>query len=260
MNGRDNASGLRLAIDVGNTRTKWGVFDAAGELKAHGAVPTDELPSWQPSPAWASCQRALVSNVAGDQAKAALDRLLTKIDAHYIASTASACGVRNRYRQPAQLGTDRWAGLIAAWHHHHAPCVVVSVGTAVTIDALGRDAEMGGGEFLGGYILPGLQLMQQSIVAKAPGVRASEGRLQDYPDSTADALYSGSVNALAGAVRVMAERLGHDQQAAPRIVIAGGDAEVLYESLAQDAMLANRLTIADNLVLQGLLILESEIR
>jgi type III pantothenate kinase len=150
--------------------------------------------------------------------------------------------------------------VIAAWHHYHEPCIVVSAGTAVTIDALGRDMETGGGEFLGGYILPGLRLMQQSISDKAPGVQAIEGRLQDYPDNTADALYTGSLSAIAGAVRGLSARLRHDQQALPRVVIAGGDAEAIHELLAQDAALANRLAIADNLVLQGLLILESEIR
>jgi type III pantothenate kinase len=253
-------SGVTLAIDIGNTRAKWGVFDAAGELQAHGVVATDALTGLQVSPAWAACKRAVISNVAGDQAKAALIRTLATMDVHFIISTVAACGVKNRYRHPAQLGTDRWAAVIAAWHHYHEPCIVVSAGTAVTIDALGRDTETGGGEFLGGYILPGLRLMQQSIIDKAPGVQAIDGRFQDYPDNTADALYTGSLNAIAGAVRTLSARLGRDQQVLPRVVIAGGDAEAIHELLAQDAALANRLAIADNLVLQGLLILESEIR
>ena len=253
-------SRVTLAIDVGNTRTKWGVFDAAGELKAHGVVATDALSGLQASPAWAACQRAVISNVAGDPAKTALGRTLATMEVQFIKATAAACGVKNRYRHPAQLGTDRWAAVIAAWHHYHEPCIVVSAGTAVTIDALGRDAETGGGEFLGGYILPGLRLMQQSIIDKAPGVEASDGRLQDYPDNTADALYTGSLTAIAGAVRALSEQLGRGQGVLPRIVIAGGDAEAIYEILSQDAALANRLAIADNLVLQGLLILESEIR
>ena len=249
-----------LAIDVGNTRTKWGVFGSDGELKAHGVVATEALATLQLSPAWAGCQRAVVSNVAGEQAKAALDHVLGAMDIRYIRSSAAACGVRSQYRNPAQLGTDRWAALIAAWHHYHAPCVVVSAGTAVTVDALLPEAASNRGIFLGGYILPGLNLMQQSIADKAPGVRMGEGELQDFPANTADALYSGSLNAIAGAVRALAARLAMHEHEAPKIIIAGGDAEAIYELLAQDGGLAAHLAIADNLVLQGLLILESEIR
>jgi len=253
-----------LTIDCGNTRTKWGVFDAAGELKAHGVSATDALPTLQPSRAWASCQRAVISNVAGAEARVALDRLLGGMTVSYIQPGLQACGVENCYRQPAQLGADRWAAVVAAWHRYHADCVVVSAGTAVTIDALASDAATGEGVFLGGLILPGLQLMQQRIADKAPSVMLGEGALKDFPDNTADALYSGGLHAIAGAVRGLAERLAKRMavhaNALPRIVIAGGDAEALYALLAQEAPLANRLAIADNLVLQGLLILESEMR
>lgn len=249
-----------LAVDVGNTRSKWGVFGSDGELKTHGVVATGALATLQPSPAWAGCRRAVISNVAGEQAKIALDRLLDGMDIHYLRSSAAACGVRSLYRNPAQLGTDRWAALIAAWHHYHGPCVVVSAGTAVTIDALGQDAGSNGGVFLGGYILPGLSLMQQSIADKAPGVNMGEGTLQDFPANTADALYSGSLHAIVGAVRALVAKLTMHGRESPKIVIAGGDAEAIYELLAQDGGLAARLAIADNLVLQGLLILESEIR
>lgn len=257
-------SGTMLAIDVGNTRAKWGVFDASGELKAHGANATDSLSSMQPSPAWAGCRRAVISNVAGAQAQDALDRLLAGMEVRYVRPGLQACGVQNRYRMPTQLGADRWAAVVAAWHRYHDDCIVVSVGTAVTIDALANDAATGEGVFLGGLILPGLQLMQQRIADKAPGVMQGEGALKDFPDNTADALYTGGLHAIAGAVRGLAERLAkrmavHANEL-PRIIIAGGDAEALYALLAQEAALANRLAIADNLVLQGLLILESETR
>lgn len=260
MRGVGMAASTLLAIDVGNTRSKWGVFGSDGELKTHGVVVTEALTSLQPSPAWAGCQRAVISNVAGERAKAALDQLLGAMDIRYIRSSAAACGVKSQYRNPAQLGTDRWAALIAAWHRYHGPCVVVSAGTAVTVDALACDVASNGGIFLGGYILPGLSLMQQSIADKAPGVNMGEGELQDFPANTADALYSGSLHAIAGAVRALTAKLATHDRESPKIVIAGGDAEAIYELLAQDGGLASHLAIADNLVLQGLLILESEIR
>jgi type III pantothenate kinase len=249
-----------LAIDVGNTRTKWGVFDAAGELKAHGALATDGLDTLEESPAWAGAERVVISNVAGSKAKQSLDRLLQRKQRHYVQASSFSCGVRNEYQNPAQLGSDRWAALIAAWHHYREPAVVVSVGTAVTIDALGSDSDSGIGVFLGGFILPGLHLMQQSIADKAPGVKIGEGSLQVFPRNTGDALYNGSINAIVGAIHALENRLQAKENALPKIVIAGGDAEAIHELLALDSALVKRLAIADNLVLQGLLILESETR
>lgn len=250
---------LRLAVDIGNTRTKWGVFDAARDMKAHGIVPTESLSKIEPSPAWASCGRAIVSNVAGDMSARALDKLLQGMEIHHIQASAAAGGVKNQYQNPSQLGSDRWASLVAAWHHYHAPCVVVSAGTAVTIDALGLDQESEHGVFLGGYILPGLSLMQRSIADKAPGVHIGGG-LQTFPRNTADALYTGSLTAIASAVCELASKLQTQTGVSPTIVIAGGDAEAIHRFLVQGETLVNRLAIADNLVLQGLLILESEIR
>ena len=78
--------------------------------------------------------------------------------AHFIGAREKQCGVRNGYAKPAQLGSDRWAALIAAWHLVQRKCLVVDSGTATTIDTLS-----GQGEFVGGLILPGVELMQRSL-------------------------------------------------------------------------------------------------
>ena len=66
------------------------------------------------------------------------------------------CGVRNLYERPEQLGPDRWAALIAARAlHSSGPALVVNAGTATTVDMLSGD-----GRFLGGSILPGVELMR----------------------------------------------------------------------------------------------------
>ena len=65
----------------------------------------------------------------------------------------SACGLRNGYRDPAQLGVDRWLAMCAAWQQFPGSLCVVDAGTAVTIDVVAAD-----GAHSGGLILPGVCL------------------------------------------------------------------------------------------------------
>jgi type III pantothenate kinase len=107
-----------LAIDAGNTRVKWGLHDGRDWFLrgsfATSAAGTDIAFEHLPQPL--VVERVLISNVAGDKTGAALhDRLYGVSTAvEVITSVASQCGVRNRYVEPAALGTDRWAALIGA--------------------------------------------------------------------------------------------------------------------------------------------------
>ncbi|HSH71601.1 MAG TPA: type III pantothenate kinase [Methylophilaceae bacterium] len=258
-----------LAIDAGNSRTKWGIFDVAGELQTDGVCLNDQFKADDAPLVWRSCNSAVVSNVAGAEMAAKLVAALQHlaIPATWVQSSLHACGVSNSYEQPEQLGTDRWAAIIAVWHLYHAPCLVINAGTALTIDALALDAENKSGIFLGGMIVPGFRLMQDSLYQRTAGIGEYPGNLQIFPRNTGDAVYSGAVSAMAGAVKLMLKNLQHhasaQQQALPRCIITGGDAELLAQVLNDDTGFAfdpshGQIIIADNLVLQGLLLLERE--
>lgn len=258
-----------LAIDAGNSRTKWGVFDEAGELKTHSAFLNAELDKVATPVAWHGCERIIVSNVAGDDVGNLLQCLLLPLAAsvRWASASAQACSVKNSYDTPQHLGTDRWAALLAAWQHYHAPCVVANAGTALTIDALGfdtwdLDTESSIGIFLGGMILPGFSLMQHSLTHGTADISARSQNVlqdswQDFPTHTHAALYTGALSAMAGAVEAMYGRLQQHEGKPPYCVLTGGDAALLADMLHGD--IAKHLVIADNLVLQGLLLIEREI-
>jgi type III pantothenate kinase len=239
-----------LAIDAGNTRTKWGVFDEAGEMAAQGAVDNSQLDRLAlDGAAWIGCRRAVVSNVADGEVEQQLQTLLEaqQLPALWVKSEAAACGVINNYARPGQLGTDRWAALVAAWNLCREPCVVATAGTALTVDALSAD-----GVFLGGLIVPGLQMMRESLAAGTAGLPLARGNLCEYPTGTADAIYSGAINAMAGAVERMCARLEERENRPSRCLLSGGDAAMIIPALHRPA------EIADNLVLQGLFLIERE--
>lgn len=237
---------MKLLIDAGNTRIKWALV-SGGEWLHSGDLPTaqpEELSSrlagiHNVSQIW-------VSNVAGETVAHHIRDLRAGPHGEpgFIAACAVQCGVRNGYDEPAQLGSDRWAALIAAWHVIGGKCLVVNSGTATTVDAL-SDA----GEFLGGLILPGVELMRRSLCDTAAGLESLPGRYAAFPQNTGDAIVSGAIQASCGAIARQHAQL--EDFGAP-VVLGGGAAEILRPHLNLP------LRVVDNLVLQGLWLIAQE--
>ena len=191
-------------IDVGNTRTKRALFDGRKLRPLRGGVDL-----------WVGCRVGRAAVPAGT--------LLLGRDFPSL--------VRNRARHPETVGPDRLAQASAAWARAKGPCVVVAMGTAITIDVVNAR-----GEFLGGLIAPGLRLMARSLhehTARLPEVepvrkRATLGR------DTREAIECGIPAAAEGLVRIALA--GHGG----RVFGTGGDAPLfrdLFDVLAPDLAL-----------------------
>lgn len=244
-------TGAVLLVDVGNSRVKWALVQQPGEWLAEGACPHGEIDSllgeWD---RFAQPQRMIACNVAGED-------LMRSLSAYWQSRNVPLCwvragsrshsGVSNLYDRPEQLGSDRWAALIGAWQRVRGACLVVSAGTAVTVDALN-----GRGEFIGGMILPGRQLMQQSLAQGTHALRDFAGNSVEFPRNTADAVSSGIATALACAVQAAYQRLAAAGATPPSCIVTGGDAESLSGQLPFGAIIAPRL------ILEGLLIMGQE--
>ena len=232
-----------LAIDAGNSRIKWGVH-ADGSWEVQGWVETPRAARL--ARAWAELERpdaVIATNVAGSRVATAVGSAARRFRrrVRFVRSTALQCGVRNSYEQPVQLGPDRWAALIGARGLHGGPCVVVGTGTTLTVDALTAD-----GVFLGGMIVPGADLMRGALARNTARLRPRQGRYAYFPASTADAIESGTVNALAGAVERMLHFMREAGEDAPLTVVSGGGAQALAPHLN------GTVEVVDNLVLEGL--------
>lgn len=237
-----------LCIDSGNSRIKFGLW-ASGRWCHEGALDhADCAELGRLKQDWPAPQRIMLANVAGAVAEAAIGQALgdwvSKLTV--VRSTAAAGGVRNGYRNPAQLGVDRWCALIGARSLCPGALLVVMAGTATTVDTL--DAA---GGFLGGLILPGQQLMLSALAKNTAGLPFAEGQHVGWPQSTDDAIVSGVIEAQLGAIERAWARLPGDERLC---LISGGNA----------ALLAKYLVIpvrqADNLPLLGLKVLASETR
>ncbi len=232
-----------LAIDAGNSRVKWGLHDAGG-WRAEGAVSHPDIvrlaEAWKP---YGAPSDIVISNVAGEKVRSALSLLFARfrVQPVWVTSTGEQCGVKNRYEQPSQLGSDRWCALIAARYLHSGAALVVNAGTAVTVDALSPD-----GEFVGGLIVPGVRLMLEALSTKTAGIRVDHGELKPFPTNTRDAVYSGALQAVLGSIERMRQLMVQSGHGEPLCFLSGGAASVFEPHIG---MPCRRV---DNLVLLGL--------
>lgn len=224
-----------LVLDVGNTRLKWGLYaggnsGAESRLLAHGAMLLEEVDLLRGQLAVVDRPDEVIGcAVAGAVVTARVCAELDALGLHcnWISSRAEQCGVRNGYAVPALLGADRWAAQIGARRRYaQQAALVISVGTAVTVDCLGRD-----GEFIGGIILPGFGLMLRALEMGTAGLRVPEGEIREFPTNTSDALMTGGALAIAGAARDMHDRLRRLDGGEVAVLLTGGAAPKLRDAL-----------------------------
>jgi type III pantothenate kinase len=246
-----------LALDVGNTRLKWAKYDSpvsGARLLAQGAVfleNIDKLAEGEWS-SMAAPRKILGCIVAGDAVKRRVVEQLELWDVapHWVISSPQEAGVTNGYDHPARLGADRWVAMIGARHRllvrcgtaAPKPCIVVMVGTAVTVEAI--DAN---GKFLGGIILPGHGIMLRALESGTAGLHVPTGEVCDFPTNTSDALTSGGTFAIAGAVQRMVDNVSRHCGQVPECIMTGGAGWKMAPSMSVN------VELVESLIFDGLL-------
>lgn len=249
---------MLLMIDAGNTRVKWSCISSEAPLQfppawqGVGSVLHQDLGQIAQSIAHYHITRCKISNVAGAVLQQSLEQLVRShspdIAIEWFSAADPIAGVHNHYREPIKLGADRFASAIAA--HYQFPdvdLVVATCGTATTIDAITAQ-----GDFLGGMILPGLQLMASALAkntAQLPQI-AQHFELQDlFANHTDQAIASGCIHAQIGAMLCAVRDLERKRGNA-KLIISGGAAPYLVPQLTHCQ--AIDWQDVENLVLTGL--------
>ncbi|MER2513434.1 MAG: type III pantothenate kinase [Nitrosomonas ureae] len=240
-----------LAIDSGNSNIKWGLYSDNKWLK-QGNVFYKDVSNLEsefikfPRPTF-----IIISHVARDETKNQISKLISLWPAkpQWLCANRFRCSVINGYTNPEQLGSDRWAALIAAWKIEKQPCLVINTGTAVTIDVLSES-----GKFLGGVILPGFNLMTKSLLAGTQLTTIESGSYEDFPVNTGNAIRSGTLHCILGAIdRMYNILLSNANIASANCIISGGNASLLIPFFKLP------IKVINNLVLEGLIIVANDI-
>ena len=267
---------MTLLVDIGNSAIKWTQLAADGTLDAvqrqlhRGVAGTAAqlMDRWRGHVA--SDAVVIACNVAGPEVVAAVEEAVRTLrlqpvrwllaQRSFSGSIAGPIALINGYRNPEQLGADRWhcmLGACATSNAERAPSsfVVVNAGTATTVDCVDANAEDGSGarfsgKFVGGVIAPGVRLMLDSLARHTAGLPSAVGdisnKADDLPDNTDAAIMAGVLDAQAGLVHQIWHRFAARLHAKPRLILTGGHAQALVARMPIAAQ------IEDNLVLRGL--------
>lgn len=222
------SKGCIYYFDAGNTRIKlWACMD--GSLIAEASLAHDgdlsdvlaRLPAGFSSLPDAVVGASVLSPLQERQLSEACQRVWS-CNAAFAYPRLEQCGVRNAYGENAsKLGVDRWLVMLgydrSSLGFDDVVCIA-DCGTAVTIDLLRGD-----GCHLGGYIIPGVQMMQHALQSHTAKVRHEQPELEGLSPgvNTAEAVMHGAMLALVSGLEKAASR--HDAI----LVLTGGDASRL---------------------------------
>lgn len=224
-----------LAVDIGNTRTTYGVF-AENELAQSFSQPTASFTAHSMNLAEELLAIGVPSDVliasvvpaASPRAHEELQRLFPSARVRALKNTDVP--IINRYRHPEQVGIDRLLGALAGHtlyaKAHHKPLIAIDLGTATTFDCV-----TAAGEYLGGVIALGIESSAKhlsSIAAQLPPVDLT------FPEhalgrSTMESMQSGILYGAVDAIEGMIRRLTTDgfSGGTPVVVATGGLAHLL---------------------------------
>lgn len=239
-------------LDLGNSRLKaarWMPANGLGEVQAwaHGA--SDFPASLQPWLAGlAPGEHCWLASVASPEVTATV---AAQLAAHghpaRRARTLPECaGVRIAYAEPARLGVDRFLALLAAHARGPGPWLLVSAGSALTVDLLD-----GAGQHRGGVIAPSPEHMRAALAARFPALAYAGGEAHAFASDTADALAGGSLGAAAGLIERSHREARRLLGVAPTVLLGGGGADRLGELLELDVVPAPALVLEGLAVYAG---------
>lgn len=239
-----------LLLDGGNSRLKWAWVEN-GTFATVGSAPYRDLSPLGAEWAEKADERVRIVGcaVCGELKKAQVQEQIAR-PIEWLPSAHQALGIRNHYRRPEEHGADRWFNALGSRRFSRNACVVVSCGTAVTVDALTGD-----GHYLGGTIMPGFHLMKESLSVRTANLNRPAGKRYPFPTTTSNAIASGMMDAVCGSIMMMHGRLKEKIGAGKPVdvVMTGGGAAKVAEALPPAFLAENTVRVADNLVIHGLL-------
>lgn len=229
---------MLLAIDVGNTNTKFAIHDGT-TWRAQWRASTDTTRTADEYAPWLNQIMAL-SGLSFTDVKACiistvvpqalfnlrnLSRRYVGAEPMVIGEDGLKLGIEVRIDKPNEAGADRLVNAVGAFIEYGGPAIVIDSGTATTFDIVAAD-----GAFEGGIILPGINLSLQALhdaAARLPRVEIRDpGRVigKDTVSAMQSGIYFGSIDMIEGLCRRIKAEYGK-----PMKTIATGGVASIFE-------------------------------
>jgi len=248
---------MLLAIDIGNTSTKVGIFDGE-RLSSKFSIPTDPnsskdgLRSVVGNNIDKSISEAIVCSVVPETEAAMREFLIdVGVDNPVFVTNDFDFRLKINYQPLSAIGTDRLVNSFAAVAKHGAPCIVCSFGTATTIDVVDRSRDL-----LGGVIAPGMTTMAKALhlhTAKLPEIEIEKPK-RAIGNTTVSSIRSGIFYGHIAMAEGLIQRIQNEIGDTPKVIATGGFASLIAENTALIDI------VDEDLLLYGLRLLYERVR
>ncbi|HZQ58348.1 MAG TPA: type III pantothenate kinase, partial [Acidimicrobiales bacterium] len=221
-----------LTIDVGNTQTVLGLFDDQA-LTHHWRISTnDERTSDELALLVADLLRLRGIEFHPEQLGIAVSSVVPRITASLrqmadewfgvkavVLEPGTRMGMPILYDNPKEVGADRIANAVGAYDLYGGPAIVVDFGTATTLDAISAK-----GEYLGGAIIPGIEISLDALFARAAALRRFElvEPRNVIGKNTVESMQSGAIYGFTAQVDGLATRMKKELGGTPAVIATGG--------------------------------------
>lgn len=241
---------MLLAIDIGNSSIKFGVFDGENLVSRFTVLNT-------PFPTAAEIfsqisNRIFVSDISAIVVSSVVPKISESVREFsekffdctpFFVDYTLDFGLKIKYEQPKKLGIDRLVAAFAGTEKYSKPCIVCDFGTATTIDAVNSASE-----YLGGVITPGIDALGEALflkTAKLPRVKLIKPP-RVIGNSTVSAIQSGIFFGYIGLTEGILRRMIGELDEKPRVIATGGFSRLIAEN-------CDLIDLVDeNLMLEGL--------
>ena len=228
---------MLLAVDIGNTSITLGVFENEVILETFRLASDKELPQEEYEILLHSlfkkynigdCIIASVVDELNRTIKNAVDNVF-HINS-FLLTNKSNLGIKLKLKNPSEAGADRIANACGAYVLYTKPAIIVDLGTATTFDIINSD-----GDFIGGVIMPGLNLQFRSLnnsTSKLPKIEAGTVD-KAIGDCTHNAILSGVIRGSACAIEGLIGQCEKELGQKAVIIATGGYSELIAKYMTR---------------------------
>jgi type III pantothenate kinase len=232
---------MLLAIDVGNTNSKFAVFDgdelvSQFRLRTEAKRTADEYAAWltqlmhlqgfDPESITGAILASVVPQVNPNIRRLCESYFKTKL--LIVGEPDCELGIKVLIDRPQDAGPDRLVGVIAGYKRHGGPLITVDFGSATTFDLADKD-----GNFVGGVLAPGVELTIESfylMTARLPRIRV-EKPAHVIGKATVPAMQSGIFWGYVGLIESLIKRIRAEYGEPMKVIATGGLANVFKDEI-----------------------------
>ena len=217
---------MLLAIDIGNTNIVIGGIDDGGKIAFEARIATDRIKTSDQYGAEIKGMLGLFDVKPREVADCIISSVVPPVTgkAPMVVGPGLKTGLNIQMDTPSQVGSDRIVIAVAALAEYEPPLTLLDLGTATTIEVVGK-----GSTYLGGCIIPGVRISLEALTsrtAQLPGISLDRPK-KVIGKNTVDCMRSGIMYGTAAMLDGMLDRVEEELGFSTTVVATGGMAQFI---------------------------------